>query len=270
VGAQSPAGSEEKQRCASAYLDAQRLRRSAELVAAKEKLLVCARATCPAAARNDCSLWLDEVSRALPSVVLVARSRGEDLSAAEAYVDGRRVPALDGKALELDPGPHEVRFAHGGRERRRQIVLHEGEKLRSVVVDFDPPPGPAGGPASGTTTATATATARPVPLGAYVLGGVGLVALGGAGFFWLRGKSIEGDLVDSGCDKPRTCSPDRVENAERTNLVGDVLLGAGVAALAGATVWYVLRPSVERPVVGLHLGPAPGGQGAKGGLWVRF
>src|SRR5262245_12836867 len=63
--------------CASAYEQGQRLRKQGALRAAREEVVLCASDSCPAALRDDCMQWLREIERALPTVVLVARARGE-------------------------------------------------------------------------------------------------------------------------------------------------------------------------------------------------
>jgi len=85
--------------CLKASEDAQLLRIKTQLVAAREKLLVCSNDACPKLVKKDCSDWLDEVDHAMPTIVLGARDPdGADLVDVHVTLDGNPLAdRLDGK-----------------------------------------------------------------------------------------------------------------------------------------------------------------------------
>jgi hypothetical protein len=70
-----------KAQCIAADTDAQTLRISGKLRAMREKLSVCADASCPGMVRDDCMQRTDELQRMQPTIVFeVKDSRGVRLS----------------------------------------------------------------------------------------------------------------------------------------------------------------------------------------------
>jgi hypothetical protein len=98
------------------------------------------------------------------------------------------------------------------------------------------------------------------PVIAYVLGGVGVVALAGAGYFWLSASSAETDLEDSGCEP--NCADSDVDSIHQKRLFGDIALGVGVVSL-GVAAYLILSPrKPARPppeAARLDVRIAPGG-----------
>src|SRR5580698_9599765 len=89
VGGAASARDDEKQACARASEDAQQLRSEGRPKEARDRLLVCARDTCPGIVRKDCTLWLAEVTAALPSVVVAAKdAQGQDVVSVKVTLDG--------------------------------------------------------------------------------------------------------------------------------------------------------------------------------------
>src|SRR5579863_5267671 len=128
--------------CFSAAEQAQPLMKQRKLRAARRHLEVCARESCPRAARTDCRTWLADVTRAVPTVVFVARE--ERASGESRAVDDVRV-SVDGEvlvaahlelgAVSLDPGVHTLTFVHPGFDPVEQrIDVREGERDRQVDV----------------------------------------------------------------------------------------------------------------------------------------
>jgi hypothetical protein len=76
--------------CFAAAESAQPLMKQHKLRGARARLEVCSRDACPRLARDDCRRWLDEVNRAIPSVVVAAR---EVRDGATTAVDDVRVVA---------------------------------------------------------------------------------------------------------------------------------------------------------------------------------
>jgi hypothetical protein len=262
----------ERQACADAYVEAQRLKKDGKLLAAREALVTCARDACLAAVKKDCVGWLDEVNAALPSVVIVALGPdGAETTAVRVFVDGEPfAEQLDGRARELDPGEHRLRFEHAGAPAREQkLLLREGQKHREIRVSFRSAPARADAPAAAAdATPPGPDEPAPIPVAAWVLGGVGVAAIAGAGFFWLSAEGKKGELDDSGC-APR-CDEADVDAVRRQRLFGDIALGVGVASLGVATYLVVSRPrgDAARSATRLELRPVPGGM--LGALTARF
>ncbi len=253
------------QACLDSYAESQRLRKSGQLVAARRALLVCSQASCPEVVKTDCLPWLGEVEQALPSIVVVAKDQaGVDTLAVQVTIDGTVVAeTLDGRPMVLDPGAHKLRFDHGTAPAIEQtIVVQQGVKNRPVEVSFAPDSPP-------TTTAPPPPPAKPpdrgTPVVGYIIGGVGVLALGSFAVFGLMGKA-EADEYDDTCAPTKTCDEDEVDGTRTKLLVADVSLVVGIAAL-GVGVGLVLHHELSDPepasaTTRLELHPVPGGAAA--------
>src|SRR5882672_2346055 len=77
----TPAFAIDKVACVDAAEAGQRLRKEGQLVAARDRLVVCASPECPEVVSQDCTGWLGLVQRSLASVIVKAFGvRGEPLS----------------------------------------------------------------------------------------------------------------------------------------------------------------------------------------------
>lgn len=267
VAAPSSARADDKAACVAASEDAQQLRSEGKLLDAREKLLACVRDACPAIVRKDCSDWLGEVDRSIPSVVPSAKDAGgHDVVAAQMFVDGRKVAAhLDGRAVAIDPGAHVLRFdAATGQSVEERVIVREGERNRPIIVLL----GPSG--AGGTHRAAATDGAAKgrtgVSVASIVLAGVGVAALGSFAYFGVTGRSKVDDLRATCAPN---CSATDVDAARTKLIVADVSLGVGVVSLAVAAVLYFTRSdgdaaSARGGLGGMRVGGGPlmGGGGA--------
>lgn len=270
------AADEVRAACINAHSEGQKLRMEGKLKAARDKLLACARPECPAMALNDCTRWLGEIQGDIPSLVIVATdANGSDVADVKVLSNGVVVaPELTGQPVLLDPGPHTLRFEReGSNPIERKIVIRVGERNRRLEVQFSPQlaasssSAPTGEPSQD--AAVDTSPGEPIPAATWVLGGIGVVGLAGFGYFALDGRSKVDDLDKCKPD----CPHDDVQAARRSFLIGDISLGVGVAALAGATYFYVSsRGSSARPVSrsGLWFDVHATGRGASGLLSGRF
>jgi hypothetical protein len=256
--AASPSGATTKQECAAAYEQTQALRGEGALSAAREQALICSRDDCPRVVRADCAAWLGEIERSLPTVVFVVRDEKGDEIADVRVTDGGKPlrEKLDGKAVPLDPGAHVLRFEReGSAPVERKVMVHEGDKLVRVEASFKaeakpealPPPAP-------------EAKGKGAPVGAYVLGGVGIVGLGVAATLGILALGERSDLE-------KTCAPDCAQgdvDAIRTKLLAaDITGGVSIAAIGVATVLLLTAKSGDGPQKGaaprLEVGPTVGG-----------
>jgi hypothetical protein len=136
LAAPSARADDAKKLCTAAYDQAQSLRDAHKLREAREQLRICSQSSCTAFIAKDCTEWLDEVERSLPTVVLSAKdAAGRDLLQVRVSVDGQPlVQVLDGKAMPLDAGPHTFRFEQAdGASATLQVFVKEGDKNVGVA-----------------------------------------------------------------------------------------------------------------------------------------
>jgi hypothetical protein len=258
VLASSPgvARAQDKVACASAYEGAQLERRQGHLRASRQQLLVCSQPACTVL-QKECVNWLSEVEAALPSVVVEATGPdGRDTVDVEVTCDGAPlVSRLDGRALPMDPGMHRCRFETAGAVREDQIVLHEGEQGRPWRVSFAPPEGATPAPLA---PAPGPSEASPIPVWAWVLGGLGVAAVGVGAGFEVHGFTQKSDL--DACKG--SCQQSAVDATHASFVTGDVTIGAGLAVIAIATVFVLVRPHGVPSDAWILLPPSAGTAGA--------
>ncbi len=231
------------ERCLSAYEKAQRLRQKKQLLAARSELVVCAQQSCPSELARDCSTWLSEVDTATPTLVVEVVKDGVRLTEATVIVDAVTVASrLDGVAVPLDPGEHEVVVVLPGGERKaRNVVLLEGEKARRLSIDLETP-----------------RAAEPDYTPAYAFAAGSVAALGSFTFFALRSHDKHAELESC----KGHCPSDAVSEVRREQLAADISLGVALLA-AGAATYFFLRPA---PGAELGFRAAPGGGGVALGV----
>jgi hypothetical protein len=262
AGLLTPAArADEKDVCVKAVERAQVARLDGKLRKARDGFVICARPVCPDAIREDCTRWVGEVEASLPSVVFEGVwADGRDVTEMSVRLDGQPLAGADaGRAVPLDPGEHTFHFeVSGAAPVETHNVIREGEKNRILQVTFTPVAAPEAAltpqPAASTTTPappglwrdpgtedTAHVSAsRPIPVLAWVLGGVGLASFGGFAYLGLSGTG-KLDSLRSTCAP--TCNPSDVTAARNQILVGDILGFVGLAA-TGVAAWLVLtRPA---------------------------
>jgi hypothetical protein len=236
----SVAEAQTAQTCVAAFDRGQELQTTLRLREAREQYLACARDGCHPMVRKDCALKLEEISRDLPTITLVARDReGRDLPDVRALVDG--VPVERAKfagAIPLDPGPHAVRFeAEGSAPRSVDVVLRVGEKNRPVSVQFEDLPI--------TKPDSTPEEALPAEHGAgrgpwpWVLAGVSVASFGGFMFFGLTGLSEKNRLLDT-C--AAACSEGDASRVRNDYIAADILLVVSLLAAGGATYLFLTEP----------------------------
>jgi hypothetical protein len=230
----------DKRECFAAHEQGQIAQKARKLKAATAQFLVCSDEACPAMIRDECAKWLSETHAAMATVVPTARGRdGRDAAEVHVFVDGELLAErLSGGSFEVDPGEHEFRFVLAdGTKIEQRFVVNEGETRRRIAVDFSSLP-TAAPQASAIPAAPVVVqpTSRPIPVAVYVLGGLGVAALGSFTFFAISGKSKQNDL-ESGC-APR-CADSEVAVMDHRYLAADISLGVGIVSL-GAATWLLL------------------------------
>jgi len=251
--------------CAEAYAATQELRLELKLLEAREKAAFCVQEACPSAVRSGCTKWVTELIASQPTIAVSATGAdGGDVSDVVVEIDGRRATeALTGAPLEINPGKRSLRFTHRGLVRTQEIVVTEGIKNRAIVVDFvDPTVRKKVAPPL---TPALVDEPRGAPVGAYILGGVGVISLGAFAALAVTGTADLDELRDT-CGVTATCTSEQVDDAKTKLIAGDVLLGVGALALGSGTVWLIVHyassgPSRERSSAAVRwsVGPARGG-----------
>jgi hypothetical protein len=233
AGLASAADTPSKAQCVEAYDASQRSRRSGKLRETRDLLLVCSNLACPEVVKPQCTQWLGEVEASLPTIVLEAHDGdGNALADVRVSIDGGPIAErLTGRALEVDPGDHTVRFEVDGKVVEVQAIATEGVKLQKVSATIGQPtphfPPPGG----------ERVRAAPSPL-VWVLGAVGLAALGVGIALDVSGKIEEGDLKSTCAPM---CTTDQVSEMRTRVLVGDITLVAGIVTLGVAGVLWLAR-----------------------------
>jgi hypothetical protein len=243
--------------CVVASNEGQVLRDDHKLLQAEADFATCSREVCPAPVRKACVDWRQELALRVPTLVPAAHdATGRDLLQVRVLIDGKlAAETLDGKPIAVNPGPHVLLFEPSdGPAREENVIAREGERDRLISVELGPPlaasvvPAPQG----------PSEVRRPLlPAASWILGGVGVVALGSFAYFGLTGQSQKNDLQNS-CASAQTCAPSDVSSMHTKLIVADVSLGVGIVALA-ISAYLALT---QRPTSNIALGMQPSWQGS--------
>lgn len=256
---------EDKAACRASFQKGQDLREEGKLTAARAQFVTCTQ-VCPVAFTKPCEEWLGELDQSLPTIVLRAiDAQGQDLVDIAVTLDGAPLTKkLDGKSVAIDPGTHVVRFEVAGRPAvTKNVVVAQGEKDRVVLATIDTGVAP---PPIGPTTEADAAPRHSTPIAAWIVGGLGVVAIGGFAYFGLTANAQHTELVN-GCSKTASCTQSDKDAVVTKWHVADAFLAGGVALLGVGTYLFLSHddaPSTRRTSVGVH--PSYGGAMAD----VRF
>jgi len=251
------ADEDERAACATTAEQAQELRAAHKFIAARTKFIDCSRSICPNVVSQDCTQWLSEITAVTPSVVISATdSAGHSVAQVRVLVDGVKVlDGLNGEALSVDPGTHQLRFeAEGMRSVEQQLTIKEGETNRSIAVRLvaQQAPAPFANP-SGASQGSRFKAGLP-----YALAGVGVVALGSFAYFGIKGKSEANDLADT-CGATKTCRESQVDPVRRHLLIADVSLSISLVSLGVATWMFISQHSAKaKDATVVQVGATPG------------
>lgn len=247
--ASSVARADDKATCLDAVSRGQRVRDAHRLLEARERFRTCAAAVCPAAVQTDCAAWLAEVEKALPSVVLSAKSgAGADLLDVKVTVDGQPfVSKLDGEAVPIDPGAHAFHFEGAdGAAIDQQVIVREGEKGRaiSVVLGASSPapatPQPTGQSTAPPSNGSSPSSSSPWRTAGWILGGAGVAGLAVGGIF---GAVALSDKNGAHCDSSGACDAGTAGGIKSAALVSDIGWVAGGVLLASGAALVLFAPT---------------------------
>lgn len=261
--ASAESAAETKKACVLASTEGQVARDDGKLVEARTKLLSCAKDECPAVVRKSCAKWLTDVEDRMPSAIIrVLDAKGVDVTDASVSIDGESV-ALDGRSINLEPGQHTAQLVESdGTKSEHKFLLAEREKARIIDVRLAER-----ARAAAVSTNEASSGGFSPPTGAWILGGVGVVALGSFTYFGLSAKGKLDDLKGS-CSP--SCTDSETSSGRTAATVADISLGVGVAALAGAVVWTLLAPKASQQAESARIDVVPTANGGAAFLRGSF
>jgi hypothetical protein len=160
--------------CESAYKLAQENESSSHLVQARELWLRCARPSCGAFFRQECTNRFTQLDADIPSVIpFVTDAAGTPRVDVDVKMDGESLTThLDGHALPIDPGVHEFSFSTTtGVFATQQIMILQGQRnrpvsasLRSAEMRREKPKGTAGKATAVAAETTPAAGTTPAPV----------------------------------------------------------------------------------------------------------
>jgi hypothetical protein len=254
--------------CSSAYERSQTEKIAGHYVAATAAALECSQLQCSAAIVKECVRFYESLEADTPTLVFSARkSEGGELTDVRVEMDGQvATEQITGRPLAVDPGPHDFVFVHPQRGRIQvRETARVGDHARVIEVQFVDPDAKAADKAQVIRAPTALGPRR-VPVLSYVLGGVGVVALGSFVYFRVSGVKDYNEY-NSSCSP--FCDPDDVDPIRKKFTLSYVSLGVGIAAVAGAGLVYVVAPRRDAiPAVQASIGAR--GDGAMAGLKATF
>jgi hypothetical protein len=252
--------------CSAAYERAQTEKQAGHYVAATAAALECSQLMCNTAIVRECERFYTALEQDTPTLVFSARKgEGGELTDVRVEMDGQvAAEQITGRPFAVDPGPHQFVFIHPQRGRLEVTeTARVGDHARVLEVTFADPSGKAGAP--GSAPGRRAQHRGGVPVMTYVLGGVGVVALGSFAYFRVSGVNDYNDY-NSSCSP--TCKQDDVDAVRQKFLLSYVSLGVGVAAVAGAGLVFLLAPGRDGGAVQASI--VPRGDGAMAGLRTTF
>ena len=277
------------QACLTASEKGQRARSAGKLREARDLFLVCGSEGCPAMVRRDCSQWQGEIISMLPSVVFGAKDKqGRDLFDVTVSMDGETlVRKLDGKSVNVDPGPHTFKFeVNGAPPVIERALVKEGEKTRVITVTFND-----GGSTASTTEAAVPAPpprdhaieAPYEPRGHTVFPWI-VVGLGAATMLAGTVVILTSPALPAGCNATtKTCTRGATESAadfasrqedagrsEAQPTEGLIVGAIGLGVVAGGLLWHFLEPTDDRRSGALRFTPWASHATAGGSVGLAF
>jgi len=228
-----PAAKSAGELCSAAYERTQTEKLAGHYVAAAAAALECSQLQCNSAIVQECVRFYSALETETPTLVFSARkAEGGELTDVRVEMDGKVVAEqITGRPISADPGPHNFVFVHPKRGLLRlSETARVGDKARVLEVTFADPNAKAKAK-----DAAAPATSGGVPVMTYVLGGVGVVALGGFAYFRISGVNDYNSMNES-CSP--NCNPDDVDPVRKKFTYSYVSLGVGAASIVGAAAFY--------------------------------
>jgi hypothetical protein len=255
------------EQCSSAYERAQTEKVAGHYVAATAAALECSQIQCNAAIVKECVRFYEALEADTPTLVFSARKyEGGELTDVRVEMDGQlATEQLTGRPLAVDPGPHDFVFVHPQRGRIQvRETARVGDHARVIEVQFvDPNAKPADKAPAPVPTKLGP---RKIPVMSYVLGGVGIAALGAFTYFRVSGVK-DYNQYNSSCSPE--CNPDDIDPVRKKFTLSYVSLGVGIASIAGAGLVYVVAPRRDS-IPAVQASVTSYGGGAMAGVKATF
>jgi hypothetical protein len=244
--------------CMSAHTSGQREAKAGRLRVATQLFTSCGSdELCPEQVRSDCTQLLESVRQNIPTVIFAVRDEnGNDVSNVQVFSAEELITKeLDGRAVDMDPGKHALRFhLPWGEVLTRDVLIRESEKNRMIEVKIEkqaaaPPEGEGSnadpgalGPAPG----SAGASENKPPIAAWVAAGGALAGFGTFAGFALLGQGEKQKLEEC---KPNCTESDgeHYDSMKTAYLVADIGLGVGIVSATVAAVLFVSATNKEAP-----------------------
>ena len=260
--------------CAAHHEQGQQLLRDGKPLAATQEFSECAAdVECPAQVRADCVDFFERARASTPSVVFSATDElGQDAPSMQVlYADGTVVASADGRAVELDPGPHEFTFKFpGGATIERVIIVRQGEKNRviDVALPLKAQPQPEAAPVvvapEPAPPAPPVVEPEPIPTHFWITTGIAVAGFGTFAAFGLMGNSKNKQLeaCAPACGDEESSTYDAMK---RDFLIADISMAVGVVstgvALATLVAWGgsgANQPDPSQQALSGSIGPRGG------------
>jgi hypothetical protein len=243
------AGGSTKEECLDAHGRGQDQRERGQLVRAKQTFTTCAQSACPTIVQNDCARLVEELSHVVPTVTFAARdATAADLPNTFVYVDDALLATRldDGKAYEVDPGRHLVRYVHEGRETSLRVVVNQGEKGRVLLGTFVDPSAPSPRDTKEAAHVELAPVAKRPVLPLFVAGAGALAAITGTVLYGVGMSKVPSSCSVSSHEcaaPPGDPTFDQARSGIGTANVGIATAVTGLVVLASGLVWYFVQPS---------------------------
>jgi hypothetical protein len=275
-----------------AYGKAIEAEKAGHLQQARDELLTCALSSCGDLV-SKCRERHKQLGLEMASVVpIVTDETGATRVDVRVTVDGELLTSrLDGRGLLVEPGLHEFAFSMDGKVFNTQrIMIVEGQRNRVLSVTRDTKGEPAKGVALATPAKISPAPEETVsvsntpasedsdkassdqsaPAGPskwamprspwpYVLGGVGLAAVGVGGLLTFWGNKDNTELQNQCAPN---CNPSSQDHIKALYVASDISVVAGLGALGVATWLFASSRSSEKapaPSAAFSVTPTPSG-----------
>jgi hypothetical protein len=207
--------------CLTGYQGGQLEAYHGRLLTARARMAQCMASSCPSTVRAECEPLLQQITRRIPSVLVVCRDGARGPSPRSVSIDGAPV-SVNGLPIELDPGEHEfsVRGLEPERVRRNVTEGNGSQRIEFLCPEVSKRP--------------------TVAIGALV--GTSVLAASSFAYFGLDAIGRRHDLDACKGD----CDPRRVDAAFYRFVAADVSLGVGLVTL-GIAAWLWFRSPSPTP-----------------------
>lgn len=201
---------------------------------------------------------IDQLRERIPRVIVKVP---EGATVTSLTVDGKEISTgILGSAMPIDPGKHTIVVkAQGKATFTKEVDLSEKSKpltIEAKLVDEGTPTPPEetvkSEPATPKDESASGSSSKGSAL-PWIVGGVGVAALGGAAFMFVKRNGTISDL-DSACGPDRNHCPssakDTADSGKTYTTVGNILAGVGIVAIGTAVVLLLTQggsSSAESP-----------------------